>query len=383
MMLIRLCCKRESIAISVSDTGKGISLEHQKLIFKRFYQAEHTGYGTGIGLSLAKSLVEAHQGQISVASEVGKGSEFVIQLPLGHDHFSTDMLAEQILDSSNNGHEYVSQLPKLDLDGGQEHTRTAKDFSILIVEDNHELRYFIKESLIDSYNIFEATNGLEALDCAVDESIDLVVSDVMMPEMDGIEFCRKLKSNINISHIPVILLTAKSGEDDMMEGLETGADGYVTKPFSIKLLQVTIKNLIESRAKLKEQSRGHVEFDANTITSTDIDQQFLQEVVEITHKNMAHQDFSIDEIIKEVGMSRSNFFRKIKSLTGQSPVDFINNIKFKQAAKLLLEDENNVSDVAFKIGYASTKNFRNGFKKHFKVTPTEYIKINQKASTDS
>ncbi len=367
----------ESIAISVSDTGRGISPEHRDLIFKRFYKAEHSGYGTGIGLSLVKSLVEAHQGRISLTSEVGKGSKFVVQLPLGRDHLDESISEKSNSEAAIRDFEYVAPLPEIDHDDALTmEAQSQKDFALLIVEDNNELRNFIKESLIDDYNIFEATNGKEALECALTESIDLVVSDVMMPEMDGFEFCEKLKSNINISHIPVILLTAKSSEDEKMEGLQTGADEYVTKPFSIRLLQVRIRNLIETRARIKEQARRHKDFDTTAITYTDIDDQFIQQVVDITESNMANAEFNIDEIIKEVGMSRSNFFRKIKSLTGQPPVEFIGSVKFRRAAKLLLNPDHNVSEVASMIGYASAKNFRNGFKKHFKVTPTEFVKIN-------
>ena len=368
--------KGEYIAVTVSDTGKGISEENKKLIFERFYQAEHIGFGTGIGLSLVKSLVELHKGQITVKSEPGVGSNFIVLLPLGKSHLNgqeSPLTAEVI----ENGQKFLTQPPGLDplLDITPENI-DQKELSLLIVEDNSELRYFLKESLRDTYNIFEATNGREALELVSHHSLDLILSDVMMPEMDGFELCKRLKSNIDTSHIPVVLLTAKSEEENAVEGLQTGADAYITKPFSLNLLYARIKNLIETRMKLMNQFHNQVEMDTETITSNEIDDNFLRQVIEITEKNMSAFDFNIEEIIKEVGMSRSNFFRKIKSLTGQSPVDFVNTIRFKAAGKLLLTTDLNVGEVALQIGYASTKNFRNGFKKHFNQTPTEFVKVN-------
>lgn len=370
--------KPKFIAITVSDTGLGISEENLKKIFERFYQIEQKGYGTGIGLSLSKSLIQLQKGELFVLSKLGKGSKFIVHLPLGKEYLEESEIVTKSIDAAAKSYRpLIPQYEQFDENPNPVIYKNDKELTLLIVDDNPDVRIFLNESLKENYNIIEATDGKQGLKIAGENNIDLVISDIMMPQMDGLEFCFQMKSHINTSHIPIILLTAKTEEKDIMEGLHIGADEYVTKPFSINLLEARIKNLIESRTKLKERFKHKLELEPGDIAVTKIDDKFLKEVVEIIEKNMVEQDFNIEVLLKEMGMSRSHLFRKIKSLIGQSPNDFINTIRYKNAAKLLLSGGLNVSEVAFKIGYATTKNFRNGFKKHFGKTPSEYVRENR------
>ncbi|WP_020528030.1 hybrid sensor histidine kinase/response regulator transcription factor [Flexithrix dorotheae] len=366
--------QQNSVSITVSDTGPGISKENLKKIFEEFYQVKQRGSSTGIGLSLSKSLIELHHGELLVMSKEKEGSSFIIHLPIGKAHLEN---RDGILFSQEPIQPYtplkplinaeVESLPKNILDDKMPKT-------ILIVEDDNDVNFFLRESLQSGFNIKTCQNGQEGLEIAAKNNIDLIISDIMMPGMDGLELCKKVKSNIDTSHIPVILLTAKTEDDEIIEGLQTGADDYILKPFSMKLLMARVENLLESRLRLKEQYKNQLDLAPGNLTNTGLDNDFLEEVIKITEENMTETEFNIEAIIRTVGMSRSKFFRKIKSLTGQSPQDFIQTIRFKNAAKLLVEGEFNVSEVAFKVGYASTKNFRNGFKKHFGKTPTEFLK---------
>jgi signal transduction histidine kinase/ligand-binding sensor domain-containing protein/DNA-binding response OmpR family regulator len=370
-----------SITLKVRDTGIGISKEQLPKIFDRFYQVNsaHTREhgGTGIGLALVKELVELHHGSISVDSKLGEWTEFKIILPIGKEHF----IEQEVVENDN-------QLPieKLTIDKTEfihstnhnsnlENLRTNKNI-VLIVEDNRDVRDFIKDSLGDEYHFEEAENGEEGITKAEEFIPDLIISDVMMPKMDGNEMTRRLKSDHKTSHIPIIMLTAKSGQEYRIEGLETGADDFLTKPFDAKELHIRIKNLISLRKKLQEI------YCSNTITSLakskhklkGIDIQFMDRILKVVDEHISEEEFTIEDFGHEVGMSRSQMFRKIKALTGKSCSVYLRSVRLARAKNMLQNHEANISEIAYSVGFGSPSYFARCFKEEFGYAPSELVK---------
>ncbi len=374
-------CDESSIEIKIRDTGIGISEEQLPKIFDRFYQVNsaHTREhgGTGIGLSLVKELVELHHGSISVDSKLGEWTEFKIILPLGNEHLTP----REIVEIDN-------QLPieKLTIDKSElihsanhnsnsENLITNKNI-ILIVEDNADVREFIKDSLGNDYHFEEAENGEEGIRKAEEIIPDLIISDVMMPKMDGNEMTRRLKSDQKTSHIPIIMLTAKSGQEYRIEGLETGADDFLTKPFDAKELHIRIKNLISLRKKLQEI------YSSNTITSLakskhklkGIDVQFMDRILKVIEEHISEEEFTIENFGHEVGMSRSQMFRKIKALTGKSCSVYLRSVRLAKAKNMLQNHEANISEIAYSVGFGSPSYFAHCFKEEYGYAPSEIVK---------
>jgi signal transduction histidine kinase/ligand-binding sensor domain-containing protein/DNA-binding response OmpR family regulator len=374
----------ESITLAVTNTGKGIRKEHFDTIFQSFfsYDEEQHHAGTGIGLALVKSLVEAHHGKISVDSGDDGTTTFHVELQKGHAHFLDIELSSRAVD-----HENIAHYADLDGEGYSpsrsnnvaqtdiRDAQTVRDLpTLLIVEDNDEVRQYLKSIFLNEYVVLEAANGKDGLELAESEIPDVVVSDVMMPLMDGISLCRELKSSIKTSHIPILLLTARTSLIFKVEGLETGADDYVVKPFSAKVLQLKIKNILRTRDALKRQftSQEVLEIEPSKVTLNSTDEIFLNKVIASVEKNMSNAEYTVEHMVQEVGMSRMQLYRKLKAVTGQSANELIRTLRLKRAAQLLVQKQLTIAEVTYAVGFNDLQYFRESFKKYFGMTPSEY-----------
>jgi len=380
------------VEIVIRDTGIGISSEEIPRLFDRFYQVDSSFTkefeGTGIGLALTKELVELHHGTIRVESKkedynaAGSGwTKFTVVLPLGKDHFSSEVIfkpdAGQI--SADERTYLTSDVPdhqpraiKAVIAGASPGEKNI----ILIVEDNYDMRQFIRESLDADYIIEEAANGEQGVRKAEKLIPDLIISDMMMPRMDGNELVRILKNDEKTSHIPIILLTAKAGREDKLEGLETGADDYLTKPFDQKELQVRIKNLVNIRKKLQEKyaRADYMVSGINKDRPGSIDQKFMFKVGETIEKHISEEEFNIEEFCSELAMSRTQLHRKIKALTGKSASLYIRSVKLANARKMIEEQSGNISEIAYSLGFSSPAYFTRCFREEYGYPPSEMIK---------
>lgn len=374
-----------SMQAEISDSGKGISPEHLPYVFDRFFQAETSAdnrqKGSGIGLALTQELVQALHGKVTVESEPGKGSTFTVLLPYRAEDFG-----ESELDRTGSV-QSINIQPKVDLikeemlrnESVEEVEPTPTDKTkplILIVEDNFDLRTFLLQSIKTEFRVMGAENGKEGLELAKKYTPDLVVSDIMMPVMDGLELCSRLKNEIHTSHIPVILLTAKAMIEHWIEGLESGADDYIPKPFNLKVLHLKINNLIESRRKLRQLFSHSEHVPTEEMTTSQLDQQFIERAFTIVEKHLMDPELSVDHFAREMMVSKSLLFKKIKALTGYSIVDFVNMYKLrKAAARLAAGSQLNISEIAFEVGFNDPKYFSRIFRKVYGVPPSEYSRI--------
>ncbi len=362
--------------IEVKDTGIGIPPEDLDKIFDRFHQvdATHTREqeGTGIGMTLVKELVELHQGTIAVKSEVNKGTTFTLLFPLGKDHLLPGEIVEDApeLALELEDPEVVEALQT----APKEYTEVKESDRphILIAEDNPDMRTYIREALEGQFNLSEAVDGQEGWEKAQEAQPDLIISDVMMPRMDGIELCEKLKTHELTSHIPVILLTAKADRSSRLQGLETGADDYLAKPFDEEELLVLISNRIEQRRRMRERFKSNINIGPKEVSVTSADQQFLEKAMAIVEENMSNDAFSVDDLAQEVGMSNRQLQRKFNALVDQSPNQFIRTMRLRRAAQLLTANSDSVSQIAYQVGFSSLSYFNKAFKEEFDMTPGEY-----------
>lgn len=361
---------RRYARIIVEDTGCGISKEEQAHVFERFYRAEQKQaakqIGSGIGLNMVYEYVKLHQGKISLESEEGKGSRFFVDIP-------TD-LKHALLQEAAQDNQFVSS-PATDAVDGATEVQGAKKIekTVMVVEDNDDFRHFLHRELSHIYNkVLVAKDGMEGALKAEKENPDLIVSDVMMPRMNGTDMCRRIKENIETSHIPVILLTAWSTDDGRTEGYKAGADAYIAKPFDMEVLLARISNLLEKQEERKQDFSHSISLDPKTVTDSSPDEDFLNEVIGHIEKNIDNSEYTIDSLAGDVVMSRMSFYRKMKSLTGQTPADFIRTVRLKTAAKLLKEGNCNVSEACYRTGFASPQNFSKHFKEMFGVLPSQY-----------
>jgi DNA-binding response OmpR family regulator/anti-sigma regulatory factor (Ser/Thr protein kinase) len=364
------------VEIIVTDSGIGISPEETEKIFDRFYQVDgsHTREkeGTGIGLALTKELVELHKGTITVASGVGKGTTFTVRLPV-RVHEKISYVASSLPEPSvSNSYEFLLEPSPMTQQLNEENATLDKPL-LLIVEDNKELSGYIASHFTGNFQVIETANGKQGLQQALTTIPDLIISDVMMPQMDGIEMCKSLKTDERTSHIPVILLTAKAGEKNKLEGLETGADDYLTKPFSGPELQTRVHNLIESRKRLRERFSREVTLQPADVAITSADERFLDRIMAIVEANYMEADFSPEAFEKEAGLSRTQFYRKMKALTNQAPGEFLRNFRLQKAVMLLKGGHGNVSEVAYGVGFNSLAYFTRCFKEYYGQSPTEYM----------
>jgi signal transduction histidine kinase/CheY-like chemotaxis protein len=378
------------LEISVRDTGSGIPRDQLAHIFDRFYQVEEASpgelgqKGSGIGLALAKELVCLHHGEIDVDSQEGRGTEFIIRLPMGEEHLEPGEIAgPEDMPGEETKTARVETLyqaaakeaepePEQEQEAGVGEEEGEKRNIVLVVEDNADVREYIRGPLESIYTVIEASGGKEGIARAREVVPDLIVSDIMMPGVDGYELCKALKKDINTSHIPIVLLTAKASEESMIQGLETGADDYITKPFSTRLLMIRIKNLIELRRQLQLKIQRRKMLLPAEIEVSSIDEKFIQEFQEIIEKNIENPDLDIKQLCKLLYMGRSSLFRKVQALTGETPNQFIQSYRLERAARLLKANYGNVTEVAFAVGFSNTSYFTECFKKKYHQLPSTF-----------
>jgi len=367
---ISLMAKEEGgrVMISVADNGCGISSDELPYIFDRFYQAKNAGRGTGIGLAIVKAFTELHHGEVSATSIEGKGSTFTIHIPVRQKGEVTNQPTEKIeqLVEPSSAEEVPNQARHID--ELIQPYQTDKP-EVLIIDDNIDIRTYLRSVLSEKYNVSEAADGKVGLELARKIVPDIVLSDIMMPVMDGLAFCQQLKTDKAISHIPVILLTARSLDEQRAEGYEHGADAYLSKPFSLRLLLSRIDNLIESRKKLNQTWSKGVEDDEIGNISNEIDKSFLKQLRKIIQENLANSDLSVEQIGDEIGLSRVQLYRKVKALTGYSPVEIVRKARLTRARHLLQTTERTVSEVAYAVGFSTPSYFSKCYKDEFGESP--------------
>jgi len=365
----------EYMSISVIDSGTGIEEIYLEKIFDRFYQIEDSTIAnpssSGIGLSIVKEYVELHKGIITVKSQPGKGSKFTILLPLGDLHLKDEEKSDAATYKLTQDYKLLDPIPfsthSIVLNNKPMNTK------ILVVEDNYELRNYIVESLNSDFDVYEASDGVDGLKTALEVLPELIVSDVMMPKMDGYELCRAIKNDIRVSHIPLILLTVLDSDRNKIEGFEEGADDYLNKPFDINVLNARIRNLITNRNRLKNKFKSGSEMEITTIAHNRVDQNFVKKAYDLLSKNLSVVEFTAEGFAREMGMSRSNLHLKMRALTDQSTTEFIRSYRLKEAAKLLSSNNYNISEVAYMVGFNNISYFNRCFKKMYNVTPSQYL----------
>lgn len=363
------------LAIQVKDTGIGIPKEKQEQIFERFFQHDTPGsivnQGSGIGLAITKEFVKLHNGFITVDSEPEKGSCFTVWLPVQPATITATAPVTTL-----NGHTTATaalmQPETLEPEPAPADIPDSRKKMLLLVEDNEDFRFYLKDNLRQYFTILEAADGKEGWQKALANHPDLVVSDISMPEMDGIDLCKKIKKDQRTSHIPVILLTALAGEQQQLKGLETGANDYLTKPFNFEILLSRIRNLLSQQAIARKTFEKRIEISPADISVASPDEQFLHQVMEIIEKNMANPDFSVEELSKGVFMSRVALYKKILALTGKTPIEFIRSVRLKRATQLLEKSQMTVAEIAYEVGFNNPKYFSKYFKMEYHVLPSQW-----------
>ena len=375
---LSVTCEKQVLCLQVKDEGRGINAQKLNRLFTRFDTLDEAdpNMSTGIGLSLVKELLNLLHGTVRVDSKLGEGSSFFVRLPGSRDTFDADANAEFILaDGKNSGSETV--VPDNLVEEEED-----KETRILIIEDNEELRHFICGVLAREYVVFEAGNGRQGLEMTLSELPDIVISDIMMPEMDGIEYLKQVKGNSDICHIPIILLSAKSSLNDQIQGLEYGADEYITKPFSSAYLKARVDSLLKQRQILYDYYTSKMRGEKDTALMeqlapstpqvTHFDDDFIRNILQSVEENIQNSEFRIDDLAEAMSMSRTVFYRKVKSLMGVSPVDFVKTMRIKRAVQLLEQDELTVSEVGYMSGFTTPQYFSRVFKEAMGCTPKEY-----------
>lgn len=376
---VRLARMGGDLLIEVSDTGSGIAADKHKRIFERFYQLENSHVGSGIGLSLVQRLVELHHGHLELQSEKGQGSTFTIYLPQDPSVYKADELqhdtAEELEDDVHSTN--PQEMYFIDAEKNETDTLPGEDTSrgsVLIVEDNEEIRHYLHKGLSGTFSVMEATNGAEALEILKEVRTDIVITDVMMPVMDGIKLCKQIKQNIGTSHIFVIMLSAKVDITDQMEAMQIGADDYIPKPFTMSLLTTKIKNLMRTRIRMQEYYAKSTKIEPEKITFNAMDEDLLRRAIDVVKTNMDNPDFSTEEFARGMNMSRSNLHLKLKAITGESAIEFIRKIRFDEACRLLRDGRHNIAEISELVGFKTPSYFSSVFKKYMGCLPTEYVK---------
>lgn len=374
-----------NLRLDVKDTGKGISQDEADKIFERFFQAKGAASGTGIGLALVKSFVELHHGEARVESEPGKGSDFIVVIPREQEgdsqviHNDVDIVDNSTNASASDGKNVVDESVLQYIDDGDRSRGKVQQLvsentnrpTVLVIDDNTDIRQYERTLLQDEYIVLEAADGKEGLSVAIKEVPDLVICDVMMPVMDGLEFTKQLKTNTATSHIPVIMLTAKNLEEHRAEGYEHGADSYITKPFHSKVLLARIENLLRQRQLLKNLYQGAQEAEKEISEShlEDRDKQFLKQLQAIIQKNLSDSEFGVEDMGQQIGLSRVQLYRKVKAMTGSSVVDLLRKARLAKARRLLETRSMSVSEVAYEVGFSAPSYFTKCFKEEYGMLP--------------
>ena len=376
---VNLSLKDGFLVLSVSDTGVGIAPNKHKKIFERFFQLDSEHIGSGIGLSLVQRLVELHHGTIELESEPGKGSTFYVYLPQDISVYKEDEIAGSLPDTETPAHfTNTKEMFFIDSDddvkGVDEDDDSLERGTILVVEDNDEVRHYLKSGLSKVFTVLQAENGEVALELLKKNTVDIVITDVMMPVMDGVKLCKNIKQNVSTSHIPVIMLSAKTDMNDQKEALGTGADDYIPKPFSLSLVISKIQNMMRTRRRMLEHYSKELTVEPEKVTFNPVDEELLKKAVEIVKKNLDNTDFSTEDFASQMNMSRSNLHLKLKAITGESAIEFIKKIRFSEACRLLKEGRYNIAEISSMVGFSTPSYFATSFKKYIGCLPTEYIK---------
>ena len=397
---IRLSCAvapdGQTFSISVTDNGAGISKEDRKKIFDAFYQARDNKPGTGIGLSIVKTIVDQHDGDVRVESEIGQGARFIVTLPVGEKRPTSNRptpnrptpqplpMSEGSNYSLNPNHPEIQKLEtqKLETDHSgvstplplREGQGGGSPSSVLIVEDDADLLSFLASHFAQDYTVLTAVNGIEALQQLSQNAVSLIISDWMMPEMDGAEFCRRLRANRDTSHIPLIMLTAKTDDDSKAESMQMGADAFIEKPFSMKYLDACLSNLIERRRELMRRFSQQPAEPIEPLANNDLDNELLTKMNHIIVENMTNPALSVNFLAEQLNISRSGLFSKIKALTDVTPNEMIQVVRLRRAAQLLAEGQHRVNEVCYMVGFSSPSYFSKCFQKQFGKKPGEMMK---------
>ncbi|MEO9892708.1 two-component regulator propeller domain-containing protein [Aurantibacter sp.] len=380
--------KIEMVKIQVSDTGQGISQKRVKTIFNRFNSSEinekQNLQGAGIGLSFTKNLIELHKGSIEVFSQPEMGSNFIVRFPIkrkAYENIPEISIKEEtdadFLVRSSETESFAIDLNDELIDENLSKSRSKLPI-LLIVDDNSEIRLFIKQALKSSYVIYEAENGKLAFELTKKIMPNIILTDIVMPAMNGIELCEQLKSKEETSHIPIIMLTAKASQESEIQGLSKGVDGYIRKPFDLELLQLKLSNILKQREQLRKQFTRDIQLRPKDVTVTTTDERFLNEAIEIVEKHMANTDFNVEMLVNEMNISRSNLYLKFKAVTGLSSSEFIRNIRLKRAVQLLEQSGLSVKEIMYMTGFNTASYFSKCFKKQFGVIPSEYVRQTKK-----
>jgi signal transduction histidine kinase/DNA-binding response OmpR family regulator len=377
------------VRIIISDNGKGIPPDQLQYVFDRYYQVENTNTGfntgTGIGLAYSRELVELHKGQITVDSQINKGTSFTVTLPVNRSFYSENEIAAAQEQETNVEHdsmrqEYLKEIVSLEQEDALPQKLSIIDADqkvMLIVEDSRDMRDFIKNIFSNEYLIYEAFDGVSGYKLAGKLIPNIIICDIMMPQMNGLELCGKLKGNIHTNHIPVLILTAKSGEENEIEGLKTGADDYLTKPFNSEILQMRVNRLIKSGEILKEYFTKEFLLKPGIEKSASPEDEFLKKAVKIVEDNITNPAMNVEFLMKELGVSRTQLFRKLKATTNYSANHFIRNIKLKKAAQFLQQNSHNITEVLYRSGFNSPSYFATCFKEMYGCLPSEYKNVSK------
>jgi signal transduction histidine kinase/AraC-like DNA-binding protein/cellobiose-specific phosphotransferase system component IIB len=366
---------KEEVLITVEDTGVGMSPEEVDRAFELFYQGHKKAFkGTGLGLSLTKEMINLHHGTITIQSAKWKGATFTVRLPIGRAHLSeTELATEKSFPTP--AYEdikiYTSDIQPV-VFNEEVKVNGQKEHSVLVIEDNDDLRCFLKKRLGCQYELHEAEDAVSGIAKAYDLVPDLIISDIILPGEDGLHITEMLKQDLRTSHIPIILLTAKGAIEDQITGIKLRADAFIVKPFNLEYLEETIKNLLNSRSVLREHYTSELSTDSRANTSTKVSRKFINEFIAIVENNIPNEDFSVDDICREIGISRVQLYRKVKALIGYNVNDYISTVRLQKAKFLLADMQYTISEVAFKVGYSSQAYFSTVFKSKFSQTPTEY-----------
>jgi len=381
-VIINKVAGTDRLLIDIADQGQGVAEDKLADIFELYYEGEHSEgknlKGTGIGLALSKELVQLHHGKISAKNNVDKGLTVTVELKTGNEHLTHDEVI--FVDLPELPHELEETLEELSIHATQHvgYQHNSSTPLVLLVEDNRELRVFLQTQLSGAYRVEVAEDGEEGLKKAFKLLPDLVLSDVMMPKMDGIQMLDKLKNDTRTSHIPIVLLTAKCSVESQIEGLKYGADFYITKPFQNDFLLTCIQNLITQRKKIFETllaRKKSIELNPGEITITPQDEVFLQKIIKIVEEHMSDLEFNIDAVAESINMGRSTFYKKFKSLTSLAPVEFVREMRLKRAKQYLDAGEHNIAEIAYSVGFNNAKYFSTCFREQFQLSPTEYLKM--------
>jgi DNA-binding response OmpR family regulator len=374
LVFIRVAENKDTgiLSIEVIDHGPGLDTDQIPMIFERFYQgksAMNKG-GTGIGLALCKELSEIHKGKLEVESIKGEGSSFRLLLPSTIETYSG--LDKVFIESPKEELSFTIQPPAVSTHAEDDGIQLKNiKYSMVIVEDDLQICTYLTEEFSKYYKTFSAENGKEALKLILKKMPDIIISDVVMPEMDGLELCRRIKGNIETSHIPIIMLTAKVEMENQIDGLETGADAYIQKPFNMRYLKVLVKNILEKRSNMfRAFSQNNIVIPSELSTNK-IDEEFLQKVIHYIEINIENTQLSVDLLAQNMNLSRSQVYRKIKALTDFTANEFIRQIRLKKSLKLLSEGSMNISEIAYKVGFSSQSYFTRSFKEYYGKSPTE------------